>query len=335
MLKRVSYDFNLGPSVIILHIDYKNTSSSILRKPPNAMFFQSFLAKSSVGCSSSSIYDVTAFVSVMPNADNKLVLATRIKHRWKISSMTKLIGNGEKLCKLFGYSRLIVLERTRTSDSDFINAVAQCCSCTLTEVEQNKRRPCNTLNDAIKIIGNNQTFADLYSVLSSHFTTYYKCYKCHCSCNSLSVTFKGVSMYENNAELSLIIGTPLNSSDTITSICPQCCAKIEDIVLPVHNQIHQQYPSFCMYLSQRTTLHAVNNLCIELPKQSIQNFNSYQATSVLLVDEYNGLSVVKLDKLSMYATNPYQVPTTSSSGAISEAFDTAQQTIIFFKQVAL
>ncbi|CAF3946132.1 unnamed protein product, partial [Rotaria sp. Silwood1] len=97
-------------SVIILRIDYNNISSTVLRKPPNAICLQSFLEKTNIGCPSSTVYDVIAFISIMPNLDNKLVLATKIKQCWRINSMTKLIGNGEKLCKLFANSRLIILE---------------------------------------------------------------------------------------------------------------------------------------------------------------------------------------------------------------------------------
>ncbi|CAF3445060.1 unnamed protein product [Rotaria socialis] len=73
-------------------------------------------------------------------------------------------------------------------------------------------------------------------------------------------------------------------------------------------------------------------------KQSIHNHDSqsicaYQAISILLIDEYNGISVVKLDKVSIYCTNPYQTVTTSSVDKINEAFHTAQKTIIFLKKI--
>ncbi|CAF2835964.1 unnamed protein product [Rotaria sp. Silwood2] len=323
------------PSVIILRIDYNNISSRVLRKPPNAFFFQSFLEKTNIGCSSSTIYDVVAFILIMPNADNKLVLATKIKQRWRINSMTKLIGNGETLCKLFANSRLIILERTRTCNSNFIYAIAQCCSFTISEIQQNDFRTCNSLNDAVKIIESKSTLTNLCSMLSSHFITYYQSQNCRYSPISLSATHKDVSIYEQNTELSFICGIPLTSLDRMDLSCSVCHKKTENVLLPVHSQIHHQYPSICMYYSERTTLHGVQDLRIELKSYDTQSTYAYQATSVLLIDEYNGISVVKIDKLSIYCTNPYQAVTTSSFDAINEAFHTAQKTIIFLKQVKI
>ncbi|CAF3941496.1 unnamed protein product [Rotaria magnacalcarata] len=321
------------PPVIILRIDYNNVSSTVLRKPPNAIFFQSFLEKTNIGCSSPTIYDVVAFISIMPNTDNKLVLGTKIKQRWRINSMTKLIGNGEKLCKLFANSRLIILERTRTCNSNFIYAIAQCCSFTISNIEHNDFCTCNTLNDAIKIIESEAKLNYLYSMLSSHFTTYYQCQQCRCSPSSLSTTNNGVSIYEQNMEPKFICGSPLTSLDRLDLSCSVCNKKTEDVLLPVHSQIHHQCPPICMYYSQRTILHGVQNLRIELASHDSQSICAYQAISVLLIDEYNGISVVKLDRVSIYCTNPYQTVTTSSVDKINEAFHTAQKTIIFLKKI--
>ncbi|CAF3942060.1 unnamed protein product [Rotaria magnacalcarata] len=321
------------PPVIILRIDYNNVSSTVLRKPPNAIFFQSFLEKTNIGCSSPTIYDVVAFISIMPNTDNKLVLGTKIKQRWRINSMTKLIGNGEKVCKLFANSRLIILERTRTCNSNFIYAIAQCCSFTISNIEHNDFCTCNTLNDAIKIIESEAKLNYLYSMLSSHFTTYYQCQQCRCSPSSLSTTNNGVSIYEQNMEPKFICGSPLTSLDRLDLSCSVCNKKTEDVLLPVHSQIHHQCPPICMYYSQRTILHGVQNLRIELASHDSQSICAYQAISVLLIDEYNGISVVKLDRVSIYCTNPYQTVTTSSVDKINEAFHTAQKTIIFLKKI--
>ncbi|CAF3920394.1 unnamed protein product [Rotaria sp. Silwood1] len=101
-------------SVIILRIDYNNISSTVLRKPPNAICLQSFLEKTNIGCPSSTVYDVIAFISIMPNLDNKLVLATKIKQCWRINSMTKLIGNGEKL---FGCKGILLSPSVKSSNT--------------------------------------------------------------------------------------------------------------------------------------------------------------------------------------------------------------------------
>ncbi|CAF1291851.1 unnamed protein product [Rotaria magnacalcarata] len=88
-----------------------------------------------------------------------------------------------------------------------------------------------------------------------------------------------------------------------------------------------------MYYSQRTTLHGVQDLRMELASHDSQSICAYQAISVLLIDEHNGISVVKLDKVSIYCRNPYQTVTTSSVDKINEAFHTAQKAIIFLKKV--
>ena len=296
-------------------------------------FFQSFLEKSNIGCTSSNIYDIVAFLSLMPNTDNKLILVSKIKERWRVSSMTKLIGNGEKLCKLFANSRLIILERTRTCDSNFIYAIAQCCSFMINCIEQNELKGCKTLNDAVRTIENTSIPNDLYLMLSSHFTTYYRCPKCHCSPTSLSITHEGISIYEHNNELSFICGTSLTSSSRMELSCSSCFDKTKDVILPIHGQIHHRFPTIFMYYLPQATLTAVQDLHVELTDHETRSKCRYKPTAILLIDEYNGISVVKLDKLSIYCSNPYQVITTSSFDTINEAFHTAQKTLVFLTQV--
>lgn len=106
--------------MIILKINDMKTSTASSSKPPSAVCFYPFLDKSSIGCSSSTVFDIVGFLS---DVQNKLVLATRINQRWKISSMNNLLGNGEKIGKLFVNSRIIILERVRTSNTNFIYAI--------------------------------------------------------------------------------------------------------------------------------------------------------------------------------------------------------------------
>lgn len=42
------------------------------------------------------------------------------------------------------------------------------------------------------------------------------------------------------------------------------------------------------------------------------------------MDEYNGISVVKLDTISMRSTKPYETVTASLNDAANEAFHTVQ-----------
>ncbi|CAF4455987.1 unnamed protein product, partial [Rotaria sp. Silwood2] len=320
------------PSVIILHISCIDISSTILRKPPNAIFFQPFLEKFNIGCTSSSIYDVVAFISIMPNTDNKLVLATKIKQRWRISSMPKRIGNGEKLCKLFANSRLIILERLRTCNSNFIYAIAQCCSVRINDSTENNIKACETLNAAIKIIESQTSFYNLKLILSSNYTTYYQCQKCRCSSSSLSTTNKCISIYERYIDHSEVYAIPLTWQDTLDLYCSVCNDKTNNVILPTHSQVHHQYPTILMFYSSRTTLRAVQDLCIELGDDNTRDKYAYRPISVLLIDEYNSISVIKLEKLQAYCSNPYKKTTTLSDDSINDLFHTAQKTIIFLQQ---
>ncbi|CAF3717580.1 unnamed protein product [Rotaria sordida] len=299
------------PSVIILHIRCIDISSTVLRKPPNAIFFQPFLEKFNIGCTSSSIYDVVAFISIMPNTDNKLVLATKIKQRWRISSMPKLIGNGEKLCKLFANSRLIILERLRTCNSNFIFAIAQCCSVRINDITENNIKACETLNAAVKIIESKTTFYNL---------------------NSLLTTSNCISIYERYTDHSQVYATPLTWQATLDLHCSVCDEKINNVNLPTHSQVHHQYPVILMFYSSRTTLRAVRDLCIELGDDNIRDRYAYRSISVLLIDEYNSISVIKLEKLQVYCSNPYETTTTLSHDSINDLFHSAQKTIIFLQQ---
>ena len=114
----------LGPPVIILKVADLETSSTSSCKPPNAVCLYPFLDQSCIGCSSSTVYDVVSFVSIAPDAPNKLLLVTKIKQRWRISSMNRLIGNGDKLAKLFAKSRIVMLERVRNSNTNLVFAIA-------------------------------------------------------------------------------------------------------------------------------------------------------------------------------------------------------------------
>ncbi|CAF3810547.1 unnamed protein product [Rotaria sp. Silwood1] len=320
------------PSVVILYINHVNISSTILRKPPNAIFFQSFLENSNIGCSSSSIYDIVAFVSIMPNTEKKLVVATKIKQRWSISSMKKLIGTGEKLSKLFAHSRLIILERVRTCDSDFTHAIAQCCSHNINNIGKNSLKISKTLNDAVKMIENKSVLSNLCSLLSSHYTTHYQCLNCQSAPSSLSITHKCISIYQKHTEHSPIYAIPLTSISTTELYCSVCNKKTVNVILPTQNQIHHQCPSILMYYSTQTTLRAVVDLHIELIDDSSQCKYTYRPSSVLLVDEYNALSVVKLENLLVFCKSPYQTATKLSLDRINELFHTAEKTIVFLQQ---
>ncbi|CAF2138920.1 unnamed protein product [Rotaria magnacalcarata] len=179
------------PAVIILKVNDIKNSTTLSSKPPPAVCFYPLLDDSYIGCASSSVYDIVAFLSAVSDVNNKLILATKIKQRWKISCMNTLIDNDEKLAKLFANSRLIILERIRTSNINFLYAIAKCCSIII-DFDENNYGFCKTLHHAVQIIENNEKFNNLHQILTSNLTTSYQCQKFYCSSNSLSSTSKSI-----------------------------------------------------------------------------------------------------------------------------------------------
>ena len=121
----------LDPPVIIIKIDGLKTSTTSSCKLPNAVCMNPFLEQSCIGCQSSIVFDIVSFLSIVSGAQNKLDLAAKVKQRWRISSMNRSIGNGEKLTKLFASSRIIIFGCVRSSNTNFSYAIAQCCSITI------------------------------------------------------------------------------------------------------------------------------------------------------------------------------------------------------------
>ena len=268
-----------------------------LRQPPESILFQPFMDQSYTGCSSATVYDVVAFVSVLQHKDNKLILCTKIKQRWQMSSLTKLIDNGEKSCKLFSNARLIILERVRICNSNFIHALIQSCSLSINGIRENDFKTCDTLNDAVKIIETHSRLTNLCSILSSHFTTYHQCPKCQCAPDSLSTIHECISFYVPYSQNLPVCAIPLTRKDITDLYCSACNEKFKDMILHTSVQVHHQYPTILMYQPPRTILQTVVDLRIELTDNNTRCKYVYQPISVLIIDEYNAISVIKLQKL--------------------------------------
>jgi hypothetical protein len=282
---------------------------------------------------SSTVFDIVGFLSILPNVENKLVSITKIKQRWYVSSVQRLIGNGEKLLKLFANSGIIILERVRTCDTNFVYAIAQCCSIIM-DMKDNNIESCKTIRDAIEIIENNEIFDNLRRVLLSTCITYYVCGKCRSSPDSLSSIHECIYIYERQSENCIAHATPIIWKDSLELHCSVCNEKSENVILPIHTQMHLQCPSIMIYCSSRTTLNAVINLHVELTDH-IQNKQIYKPLSVLLIDEYNAISVFKLKDHFIYCSSPYQTPTPFSNDGINGLFDTSRKTIIFLEHVRI
>ncbi|CAF3628835.1 unnamed protein product [Rotaria sordida] len=61
------------PPIIILKINDTKNSTNLLSKPPHTVCFYPFMDDSCIGCSSSSVFDIVAFLSVIPDTQNKLL----------------------------------------------------------------------------------------------------------------------------------------------------------------------------------------------------------------------------------------------------------------------
>ncbi|CAF4682520.1 unnamed protein product [Rotaria socialis] len=314
------------PPVIILKVNDIKNSTNLSSKPPPAVCFYPFLDDSYIGCASSSVYDIVAFLSVVSDVNNKLVLATKIKQRWKISGMNTLIGNGEKLAKLFANSRLIILERIRTSNTNFLYAIAKCCSIII-DFDENNYGSCKTLHHAVQIIENNEKFNTLRQILTSNLTTSYQCQKCYCSSNSLSSTSKSIYIYQSQTKSPHIYATPLIWEGSLDLNCSICNERTENITLPITHQVHHQCPSFIMYHLSRTTFNSVMNLHVELTDYK-QKKHLYKPSTVLLIDEYNSISVIQLDEVLVFPSCPYTKATSYTNDEINELFDTSRTSVL-------
>ena len=304
---------------------------NLTSKPPSAVCLNSFLDDSYVGCSSSSIYDIVTFLSIVPDIDNKLVLTTKTKQRWKNSSRNTLIGNGEKLAKLFTHSRLIVLERVRASNTNFLHAIAKCCS-VIVNTDENIFESSKTLHHAAQVIMNNQRLNSIQQLLSSHVTTHYLCPRCNTSSNSLSSTIKSIFIYHLHEKNSFTCATPLIWPESLDLCCPVCNERKESVVLPINNQIYHQCPSILMYQLSRGTLHSILNLHVALNDDKAVN-QLYKPCAVLVVDEYNSISVIELDGKLVFHSSPYQQPVSYTYEKINELFDTSRLSVVFLRKV--
>ena len=233
--------------------------------------------------------------------------------------------------KLLAASRIVILERIRTCSSNFLYAIAQCCSIT---VNENNRtiRPFKILRDAIKIIEHDEQFSELRHLLRSSHVTYYACNKCHSPSDLLSSTSEDICIYEQDSNSSEIYGTPLLISYDESFDCSICNEKSKNLILPISKQTCIKCPPILMYRLSNTTLNTLTNFQVKLTDY-LQNQYVYTSLSAILIDEYNALSVIKLKDNSIFTSTPYQAAASISKSEINDLFQTARTVIVFLKQV--
>lgn len=308
-----------------------NSSTCDLSKIPETICFQSFFERFNIGCPLSSIYDIVAFVSVTPNS-NKLLLTTKIKKRWIIHSTSKSITSAKKLCDALANSQMIVLERVSECNTNFLLAIAKCCSINIMNIEQTTGTY-YTLRDAVKAIENEPLFNALRDILSSNLTCYYKCLTCDCISPSFLDTYECICIYEPDEKDPPLSAVPLAMKKSMNMKCPNCNEKNENILLPIHKQVHHKYPSIIMYHLPRAQHQAPKKSAFELYNPTMDCKQIYKSTSAILVDEYNSISVIEVQKGLFYNRNPYDISTFVSDEQINELCLTAQSVIMFFEQV--
>ncbi|CAF1477311.1 unnamed protein product [Adineta steineri] len=325
------------PDVVVIAVNDNGTTSYVSRKPPRILCFNTFMNSLGIGCPSSTIFDIVGFLSVVPtNANPKLVLVTKMKQRWRVSSSHKLIGDGEQLCQLFARSRIIILERLRDSQTNFLCAILQGCSflnIDMDDIDNNY----HTLREAIIEIEENPVFQRLQQNMASSFTNYYQCQNCYRISDSLSSTFESVSIYQQVNKDSLIVAVPLTWNVDLPDLtCSHCMTNTGKIILTLFKQTHQHFPSILKFQSQRTSREQTINMRINLMNSSTQSSEMYKIISVLLIDRYNSISLIKLEKSNnfiVYTQSPYMVSSSVSDIEIDDLFVTAQSVIFFFHKL--
>lgn len=292
-----------------------------------------------IGCPTSTVYDIVGFLSVTQGVVNqKLVLATKVRKRWLISSTQKMIGEGEELCQLFSRSQIIILECVRTSSTNFLLAVAECCSTSIAINDQNIDTNYKTLRDAIKKIEETPSLQCLKDTLSSDITNYYQCPKCNVPVNSLMSTYDRICIYAQITDESIITALPfIRDTDSCKLQCSNCKQSMDDWILTTYEQTHQRCPFTLMFHSRRIRRDQVTNLRIKLIDNHTQLPRTYHIVSLLLVDEYSSISLIKVDgsnTLKAYCRSPYITPSLLSDIEIDDLFTTARSNILFCQSVS-
>jgi hypothetical protein len=126
--------------------------------------------------------------------------------------------------------------------------------------------------------------------------------------DSLSSTHDCVSIYQKIEKDSLIIGMPFTlSNHSLDLQCSVCNNSTDNLLLTPYRQTHERCPFIFMYYSRRTSREQMLNLRIELMDDCTRLSQVYKIASVLLVDEYNSISLIKLDvsnNLMVYSHPP-------------------------------
>ncbi|CAF1307474.1 unnamed protein product [Rotaria magnacalcarata] len=117
-----------------------------------------------------------------------------------------------------------------------------------------------------------------------------------------------------------IYATPLTREGSLDLNCSICNERTENIILPITHQVHHQCPSFIVYHLSRTTFYSVMNLHVELTDYK-QKKHLYKPSTVLLIDEYNSISVIQLDELATNTNNIDENNATAVSTSTSIQFN--------------
>jgi ribosomal protein L37AE/L43A len=93
------------PQVLVVNVnDFQKHIK--FRKPPGVLSLAQFSNWLAIACTSSSIYDLTCFNSIIRSGiTDVMVRTTKIKKSWSTSMNKKLIGEGEQFRRLFAHCR--------------------------------------------------------------------------------------------------------------------------------------------------------------------------------------------------------------------------------------
>ena len=77
-----------------------------------------------------------------------------------------------------------------------------------------------------------------------------------------------------------------------------------------------------MYYFLRAILHSVFNFRVDLTDYT-QCKQSYKPLAVLLIDEYNAITVIKLNPLPTFSSSPYEMPILYANDEVNKLFHTS------------
>ncbi|CAF4164381.1 unnamed protein product [Rotaria sp. Silwood2] len=180
------------PPILLINVNDSHTTVKF-RKPPGIFSLAQFSSWSAIGGPSAAVYNLICFNTIIrAGINNTMIRVTRIKRSWSTSINKKLIGEGEQFRRLYANSRNLIFERVNDNNKlNIIHAIIQ-CSLSESQISLDNIPSFVTLQEACSFIQIDHALIELNHVLIAHIKTYFFCYSCHRTSDSLTFIDRSV-----------------------------------------------------------------------------------------------------------------------------------------------